>query len=1155
MPSLNCPFPDCKWKTDDLPDTFASALLEQLKMHERASHTAAPTPKPHKLNIDPPKIDVGASPEEWQSFIRQWTMYKNGTLIPVEQVATALFYCCSEGLRLDIMRDLQDDVAKMTEKELLENIRRLAVKEESILVQRIKMGRMVQSPGMAIRTFLANLRGQAALCSYEGKCSACQKEYDFSSEIIKDTLIRGISDQEILADLLGDTTKTNRTLDEIIQFISQKEQGKSTRAAVGDSAAPISAHKTERIDKSDPKPRYTNTGKCWACGNPSHGPRNDRATREKKCPAWQMTCNKCHVKGHMSKMCQKCISCGKFGHRDSNSKFCADSKSKTLITTDENLFTDQLVTMNTSSARTERKIEHHIFDEKWIRHPSMPHPMVQAKVTPLPDEHIKVGGHIPKSKLREINISMVADSGCQSCIIPYNTAEAMGYSENDMMPVSMHMRGAIKENLGVQGGIILEISVKSKHGTKSCKQMVYISKIINQAFLCREALIQLNILPIDFPEMLFSQCLSLDSEAIRCECPKRTKPPPRPTSLPQGMIGVEEEIPMLKQWLLDHYKSSTFNVCEHQPLPMMTGEPLRLYTDPEAKPVAVHKPATVAIHWQERVLADLDRDVALGVLEKVGPNTPVTWCSRMVITAKSNGTPRRTVDLQPQNKHSARQTHHTAAPFRLAEQIPSNVKKTITDAWNGYHSILLHEDDRHITTFITPWGRYRYRVAPQGFIASGDAYTQRFDSIIAEFRNKVKCIDDVCMWAPTIKDAFFQTCEWLELCGNNGITLNPQKFQFAQDTVEFAGLTITRENISPSQKFIDSIQNFPAPSDITGARAWFGLVNQGAYAFSMSTHMSPFRDLLKPDNKFIWSEDLDNAFVKSKLVMVEEMEKGVRLFEPYRPTCLSTDWSNEGIGFTLKQKHCHCQDISPTCCKDGWQLCLVGSRFTTPAESRYAPIEGEALAVAYALHQTRYYILGCPNLIVVTDHKPLVNVLNDRSLNEITNRRLLNLKEKTLPYKFQIRHVSGTKNKGADALSRFPTLSREEFQQDLADDHSNMTAAIHTLYVTSNMVTWKMIQEATAEDENLQHLMSCIQKGTNDLPASIRMYQKYINHLSILDDVVMIGERIIIPTKLRPQTLATSCRPSRGQCNDPTSCWFSFLARHIHRYSSHPRRV
>ena len=44
---------------------------------------------------------------------------------------------------------------------------------------------------------------------------------------------------------------------------------------------------------------------------------------------------------------------------------------------------------------------------------------------------------------------------------------------------------------------------------------------------------------------------------------------------------------------------------------------------------------------------DLVRDVKLGVLEKLPTNTPTIWLSRMVITAKSNGEPRRTVDYQP----------------------------------------------------------------------------------------------------------------------------------------------------------------------------------------------------------------------------------------------------------------------------------------------------------------------------------------------------------------------------------------------------------------------------------------------------------------------------------------------------------------------------
>ena len=67
-------------------------------------------------------------------------------------------------------------------------------------------------------------------------------------------------------------------------------------------------------------------------------------------------------------------------------------------------------------------------------------------------------------------------------------------------------------------------------------------------------------------------------------------------------------------------------------------------------------------------------------------------------------------------------------------------------------------------------------------------------------------------------------------------------------------------------------------------------------------------------------------------------------------------------------------------------------------------IEGEALAVADALHQCRYFVLGCKDLTVVTDHKPLLNILNDWSLADIQNKRLQNLKEKTLSYQFRYKN-------------------------------------------------------------------------------------------------------------------------------------------------------
>ena len=52
------------------------------------------------------------------------------------------------------------------------------------------------------------------------------------------------------------------------------------------------------------------------------------------------------------------------------------------------------------------------------------------------------------------------------------------------------------------------------------------------------------------------------------------------------------------------------------------------------------KAASVPIHWENKVKEHLDRDVRLGVLEKVLVSTPDTWCHRMVIVGKANGEPR-----------------------------------------------------------------------------------------------------------------------------------------------------------------------------------------------------------------------------------------------------------------------------------------------------------------------------------------------------------------------------------------------------------------------------------------------------------------------------------------------------------------------------------
>ncbi|GFS06232.1 enzymatic polyprotein [Elysia marginata] len=229
--------------------------------------------------------------------------------------------------------------------------------------------------------------------------------------------------------------------------------------------------------------------------------------------------------------------------------------------------------------------------------------------------------------------------------------------------------------------------------------------------------------------------------------------------------------------------------------------------------------------------------------------------------------------------------------------VPPNTRKTTFDAWNGYPSIALDPKDRHLTTFITPRGRYRYCVYPQGYLASREA------------------------------------AEWLELCGHNGIVLNPTKFTFAKETVEFAGFEITPTTVTPCPQAIEAIKRFPTPRNITDVRSWFGLVNQVSYAFASAEIMQPFRNLLKTNTKFSWTDSMDELFEETKVLITEEIRHWVEIFDKTRPTCLSTDFSKDGIGFWLLQKHCTCESKKPLCCRSGWKITLVGSCFTSSAES------------------------------------------------------------------------------------------------------------------------------------------------------------------------------------------------------------------------------
>jgi hypothetical protein len=69
----------------------------------------------------------------------------------------------------------------------------------------------------------------------------------------------------------------------------------------------------------------------------------------------------------------------------------------------------------------------------------------------------------------------------------------------------------------------------------------------------------------------------------------------------------------------------------------------------------------------------------------------------------------------------------------------------------------------------------------------------------------------------------------------------------------------------------------------------------------------------------------------------------------------------------------------------------AGSRLIVPAESRYAMIELECLAVAWTMKKYKSFLECLPSFEVVLDQRPLIPILNDYTLDQLDNQRLLRL--------------------------------------------------------------------------------------------------------------------------------------------------------------------
>lgn len=243
-----------------------------------------------------------------------------------------------------------------------------------------------------------------------------------------------------------------------------------------------------------------------------------------------------------------------------------------------------------------------------------------------------------------------------------------------------------------------------------------------------------------------------------------------------------------------------------------------------------------------------------------------------------------------------------------------------------------------------------------------------------------KCVDDKLLYNSNIEKVFWYVYDILATCAAKDITLKPENFQFARREIYLVGFRLGWDAYKPTEEHLAAIKNFPMPDNlsISDIRAWYGFVNQLAPFLAKAPIMNTFRELLKKPvgRQVYWDDQLCINFHQAQDTICQLARYGLAYYNKTRPTAAITDWSKEGIRFVILQQYCDCPSTTtPFCCKRGWHLTLCVSCHLTTAEAGYVAVEGETLAIVWCLQKARLFLLGCPYLTIVTDHRPLNKLL------------------------------------------------------------------------------------------------------------------------------------------------------------------------------------
>ena len=492
---------------------------------------------------------------------------------------------------------------------------------------------------------------------------------------------------------------------------------------------------------------------------------------------------------------------------------------------------------------------------------------------------------------------------------------------------------------------------------------------------------------------------------------------------------------------------------------------------------------------------------------------------------KPNGSLRICLDHTDLNKYIVRPVCNSRTLDDVSHQLKDAKYFSVFDATKGFFHLPLSAKSRLLTAMLTPEGVYVFNVLAMGLCNVGDLFESALRDLLSGLPGMKNIADDILVIRSTQEEHDANVIRFLERCLEIDLHLNPDKVKINCKSVPFFGIVLTADGIKPDPKKVETIKKWPIPPNVTELQSFLGSINYLSHFIpGLSQLRRPLQALIKKNSEYVWTDVHDRVFQDLKDMVSEDCL--IQFYDPHKPLFIECDASKQGIGCVMLQP----DDNIPTNVNNGIPSNLrpvaYASESLSGAEQNYANIERELLGVVFSLETFKHFTSG-RQMNIITDHKPLTSLFSKCLAN--TSPRLAKMMLHISDYDANVLDQKGSKMFLSDALS---CLSSHNTRQGKQSEIKGLNISVHDVERDVHETTLDKIYIHSKTDSTLSRVMHYVLNGwpgnANECAEPAQPYFTYREELTIVDGLLVKGNRIVIPTDMRQDCLETLHEPHLG---------------------------